>query len=144
MKKMLIALGLLAVATSASAQISYPGSNWSSLTLNPGVIRGTPEDNNVLLQGNLEQGIVWKQMGDWRVNTYGAVSYSADSNGLAYNNKIVPAIGIKMQRPWDSGNLDVGVQLVHQHNFRGVSDGRSSGTGVQIYVQYWMGWNLKK
>ena len=59
MKKTLFAAALLAASFGASAQLAYPGSNWSSLTFNPSVIRGTPEDNNILLQGKLEQGVVW-------------------------------------------------------------------------------------
>lgn len=145
-KTLLVAAALVAMATAsgASAQLAYPGSNWSNLTYNPSPIKG-PEDNNVLLQGNLEQGIVWANVGGWNVNTYGAIGYSADRNGLAYNNKIVPTLGLKFQRPWDKGNLDVGIQVVHQYNFTGVPDGQSkSGTGVQVYVQYWTGWDLKR
>jgi hypothetical protein len=144
MKKTLISLALLAIAGSAVAQLSYPGSNWSSLTYNPSPIKGTPEEDNILFQGNVEQGIVWTKYGDWKVNTYAAVAYSWDRNGLAYNNRISPALGVKLQRQWNGGNLDLGVQVVHQNTFRGVTEGASSGTGIQVYAQYWAGWDLKK
>lgn len=127
----------------ASAQVSYPGSNWSTLSVNPSVVKGTPEDNNVLLQGKLEQGVVWSRLGDWGVNTYGSVGYSWDKNGLSYNNKVSPAVGLKFQRSFEKGQVDIGVEVVHQENFRGVVSGPKSGTGVQAYAQYWFGWNLK-
>lgn len=152
MKKSLIAIAAFAMSAAAFAQnglrpIGYPGSNWSVLTLNPGVIRNTPEDDNILLQGKLEQGIDWKKFGankQWTLNTYLSVGYSWDRNGLAYNNKVVPALGVKMSRRIESGVIDFGVQGVHQYNFRGVSASQPKrGNGIQAYASYWFGWNLK-
>lgn len=144
MKKTLLAIALVAIASSASAQLSMPGSNWSTLTYNPSPIRGTPEDNNTLLQGNIEQGIVWRKLGDWKLNTYGALAYTVDRNGLAYNNKLSPSIGVKLQHDFaNNGVFEVGTAIVHQDNFRGVTAGPKSGTGVNLYAQYWFGWNLK-
>lgn len=145
MKKTLIALALNAVATCASAQLAYPGSNWSNLTYNSNPVRFGDEKTNTLLQGNIEQGIVWKEFsGGWRLNTYAAMGYNFDTIGLPYNNKITPTLGVKFQRPWDGGIWDVGAQVVHQRNFKIPDGSPSSGTGVQAYVQYWTGWNLKR
>lgn len=145
MKKTLIALAVLAASFGASAQSSFPGSNWSELTVNPSVVRGTPEDNNVLLQGNVEQGMIVTTLAKgWRVNTFAGLNYSIDRNALAYNNKLVPMVGVKLQHDFDGGVVDLGVRLVHENHFRGVTAGPSSGTGVQAYVSYWTGWNLKK
>jgi len=144
MKKMIVAAAMLALAGVASAQ-SAPGSAWADLTYNPSPIRGTPEDGNTLLQGRVEQGLIVGKLGAFRVNTFGAVNFSADNNGLAYNNKVAPMVGVKLQR--DLGNqaiLQMGVQVVHQNNFRGVTAGPSSGTGVQAFVSVWSGWDLKK
>lgn len=152
MKKSLIAIAALAMSAVAFAQdgmkpLGFPGSNWSVVTVNPGVVKNTPEDDNVLLQGNLTQGIDWKKFGaekQWTLNTYLSLSYSWDRNGLAYNNKVVPALGVKMSRRYEHGVLDLGVQGVHQYNFRGVSAGQPNrGNGVQMYASYWFGWNLK-
>lgn len=153
MKKSLITIAALAMSTATFAQdgikapLGYPGSNWSVLTLNPGVIRGTPEDDNILLQGKIEQGIDWVKFGTdkaWTLNTYVSLGYSVDRNALAYNNKIVPALGAKMSRRFDNGVLDLGIQAVHENHFRGVAPGvRSRGNGVQAYASYWFGWNLR-
>jgi hypothetical protein len=150
MKAAILAVALLASVTAASAEdkssgpLGYPGSNWSVLTINPSVISGTPEDDNVLLQGRVEQGIDWKKYGNWTLNTYAALGYSADKNELSYNNKFVPALGVKMTRSFSSGVVDIGVQAVYQNNFRGVTSGPNTDYGVQAYVSYWTGWNLKK
>jgi len=146
MKKLLVLTAIAAAAFSANAQVtSYPGSNWSEITVNPGVIRGTPEENNVLLQGNIEQGAIVGRVGDFRVNTFVGLNYSVDRNALSYNNKLVPMLGVKLQRDFSSsGVMDTGIRVVHENHFRGVETGPHSGTGVQLFFSYWTGWNLKK
>jgi hypothetical protein len=143
MKKTLIAAAMLTMAFAASAQSSYPGSNWSEMTVNPGVIAGTPESGNVLLQGNIQQGMIVGEVGAFKVNTFVGMNYSVDRNGLSYNNKLVPMVGVKLQRDIPGGVMDMGVRLVHETHFRGVDTGPKSGTGVQAYISYWTGWNLK-
>lgn len=144
MKKTLLALALVAVSFGAAAG-EAPGSAWASLTYNPSPIRGTPEDNNTLLQGRVEQGLIVGHVGGFKVNTFGAVNYSVDNNGLSYNNKVAPSVGVKLQRGLGSnGIVEFGVQAVYQNNFRGVTSGPSSGTGVQVFANFWSGWDLKK
>jgi hypothetical protein len=146
MKKTLFAVALLVASAGAFAQSSAPGSAWANLTYNPSPIKGTPEDNNTLLQGRVEQGLIVGRVGGFRVNTFGAVNYSVDNNGLAYNNKVSPMLGVKLQRDLgSSGIVEAGVQVVHQYNFRGVAAGQpNSGTGVQAFVSFWSGWDLKR
>lgn len=144
MKKTLIAFAMLSLAAAAGAQ-EMPGSAWATLTVNPSVVKDTLEDNNVMLQGRVEQGYIVGRVGDFRVNTFAAVNYSVDKNGLSYNNKLSPSVGIKMQRNFGSnGIFEMGVQAVHQRNFRGVSYGPREGTGVQAFINVWSGWDLKK
>lgn len=145
MKKILIAMAMAAMSASASAQLAYPGSTWSELTFNPSPIKGTPEDDNVILQGAIQQGIDWKKYGNYTLNTYVGANYSIDKNGLAYNNKFSPMIGVRLIRSFQgSGVAEAGVRVVHQRSFRGVTQGPTSGTGIQVYASYWFGWNLKK
>lgn len=145
MKKLILAVMLTITSIGAQAQLAMPGSNWTELTYNPSPIKGTVEDNNIVVQGALQQGIDWTKLGAWTLNTSVGVNYVADRNGLSYNNKISPLIGIKLRRDFASGSVDVGIRVVHQINFSGVSPGQpKSGTGVQVYAGYWFGWNLKK
>lgn len=145
MKKSLIAMALAVAAVGASAEglkpLAYPGSAWSVLTFPAGVAGS--EEHNTLLQGKVEQGIVWKKFGannEWALNTYGSVGFSADRDGFGYNNKVVPAVGVKMTRSFESGIVDVGVQVVHENRFKD----HQRGTGVQAYVSFWTGWDLRK
>lgn len=144
MKKALFTAALLSAAAVAAAQ-EAPGSAWANLTYNPSPIRGTPEDSNTLLQGRVEQGLIVGRINGFRVNAFGAVNFSADNNGLAYNNKVAPMVGIKLQRDLGKqGIFEAGVQVVHQRNFRGVTAGPSSGTGIQAFASFWSGWDLKR
>lgn len=147
MKKTIFALAMLATTSAfAAGPIGYPGSDWTSFTTNPSPIKGTPEDNNLLLQGNVQQGVDWLKVGhsEWVLDTYVALGYSIDHNGLYYDNKLSPALGVKLRRDYTNSMVEVGVQAIHQDNFRGVTQGPSNGNGMQVYVNYWGGWNLKR
>jgi len=142
-----VILALASMGAMAAEPLGYPGSNWSELTFSPGVIKGTKEDNNILLQGKVEQGIDWMKVSDkWKLNTYASFGYSMDKNKLDYNNKLVPAVGVKLVRDFDHGVLNLGVQAVHERHFNVGPEvtGPVSGSGVQVYASYWFGWNLKK
>ena len=141
MKKTSIAAALLVCAAVHAEPISYPGSTWGSITFPSGLSK--PENHDALLTGRIEQGAVWFNFGEdkrWRLNTYMAVSYSVDNAGLGYNNKYAPVAGVKVQRTFDAGVIDIGLQLAHERRFK---DGVSS-TGPQAYVNWWFGWDLKK
>lgn len=144
-KQILAALVLASLSLGATAQIGYPGSTWSELTISPSVIKGTAEDNNIVFQGAIQQGIDWAQYGNYKFNTFIGMGYIADKNHLSYNNKITPMIGARLIRTYgDAGTAEAGIRLVHQRNFRpGIGEPRS-GTGIQAYAGYWFGWNLKK
>jgi hypothetical protein len=141
MKKMIFAAMMLVVSSFAQAQVAYPGSSWGVVTFPAGI--SDQEKNNVLAQGKAEQGVDLKVMGaqkQWTLNTYASLGYSIDRNKLDYNNKITPAIGVKMTRKFSSAVVDMGVQAYHENHF--VT--HTSGNGVQAYVSYWSGWNLNK
>lgn len=145
MKTILIATAVMTLAMSVNAQNSYPGSAWANMTGNPSVVKNSAEEGNILLQGRVEQGMIIGHVGDFRVNAFGAVNYSVDRNGLDYNNKIAPMVGVKMQRDLGSnGIVEFGVQAVHENHFRATNGSPSNGTGVQAFVSFWSGWDLRK
>lgn len=140
-KSLFLAAALFAVTASAGAEpLEYPGSVWGVVNF-PSATTGA-ERNNVLAQGRVEQGIVWFRFADgkWKLNTYAALSYSLDSEGMSYNNKTVPAVGVKVTREFDQGVVDLGIQAVQENRWK--DDVHSSG--VQAYASWWFGWNLKK
>lgn len=150
--KMFVILAALSVTATATAEpLGYPGSTWGVLTFPSSVINGTPEDDNWLYQGRVVQGVDWFKFGseeDWLFNTYGAFGFSVDRNQLDYNNKLVPAVGAKVSRYFDNGVVDFGVEGVYERHFGDVEPAATNpdrdGFGVQAYVSYWFGWNLKK
>lgn len=136
------ACALFATTDQAKAEpVAYPGSNWSALT-GPSGASGAERDN-ILLQGRIEQGIDWVRFGTdnkLTLNTFASAAYSVDTRGLDYNNKFAPAFGMKVRRSFDSGVLDVGVQLVNERRWKSKSDATIS----QVFISYWFGWDLKK
>ena len=152
MKKILMsaAMVLSLVGTAVMADpIGYPGSTWGVLTAPSSVLHDTPEANNWLYQGKITQGVDWFKFGSddtWVFDTYGSLGLSVDRNKLDYNNKFVPAIGAKVSKLFDNGSIDVGVEGLYERHFGDVDPGytgKRSGFGVQAYVSYWFGWNLK-
>lgn len=133
--------GLLAAAAAAGQPLAYPGSTWTHVSYPSGL--AAPEDRNLLLSGRIEQGAVWFRLGsggEWAFNTYAALNYSADGKGLGYNNKLTPALGMKLTRPLNGGILDLGLQVAHERRFKD----HQSNTGVQAYAGWWAGWDLRR
>ncbi len=140
--RLIVGVSLLSATALVSAEpLSYPGSTWGSVSFPAGLSR--PENHDLLLTGRIEQGAVWMNFGQdnrWRLNTYAALTYSVDNAGLGYYNKYAPAVGVKVQRTFDDGVLDVGVQLAQEHRFKD----NAKATGAQAFVNWWFGWDLKK
>lgn len=140
-KSVFVAAALLAATAFVSAEpLEYPGNVWGVATF-PSATVGA-ERNNVLAQGRIEQGIVWFRFADgkWKLNTYAALGYSLDSEGISYNNKAVPAVGVKVTREFEQGVVDLGVQAVQENRWKD----NVHSSGVQAYASWWFGWNLKK
>lgn len=157
MKKTIVSLtALLASSAALAGPIGYPGSTWGEFVTPSSVIKGSPEDNNWLYLGKVTQGIDWFKFGTdqkWTLDTYASFGFSMDRNHLTYNDKIVPAIGVRVDRSFNNGIVTVGVEALHERHFGDMYNGgspvtgtpvRMSGNGVQAYVSYWFGWNLKK
>ena len=132
------AIGCTAVAAHAEP-LAYPGSTWGALLYPAGL--SELEKTNTLLSGRVEQGIDWFRFADdsWKFNTYAALAYSVDNKGLGYNNKITPALGMKVSKNFDRGVLDLGLQAIHERRWK--EDVNNSG--VQLYASWWFGWDAK-
>jgi hypothetical protein len=150
MKRLLIAAASAAAGAASAAPIGYPGSTWGAVVF-PASVGGEERSgqlvrDNVLLQGKLEQGVDWLRFGDdkYKLNTYAAIGYTFDNKGFSYNNKLSPALGVKVTRTVGTGTLDLGLQVVHEYRLKPGRTERKSDTGVQAYVGWWFGWDLKK
>jgi len=149
----------LAAAGDYAGPIGYPGQTWGYLTFPSSAYNEGIEKNNWIYQGKLTQGVDWLAFGvddQWVFDTYASVGLSVDRLGIQYNNKVVPAIGARMTRKFSKGSIDFGVEGLYEKHFgKRDSSGNlwsvnptspergASGYGVQGYISYWFGWNLK-
>lgn len=125
--------------------IAYPGYTWGNATTPSSVQQGSP-NGNLGYSAKIEQGVDWFAFDTdkkWRFNTYVSALYSRDTSNYAYTwgNQFTPAIGAKIRNVYESGLIEVGVQYVNQTNLN-VSG--QSGSGLQVFANYWMGWDLKR
>lgn len=139
MKQVVTSLIFGMVATSALAGGNFPGSMWAEVSTSPVQPGSTETSTNVQLSGNINQGIRITSIGSWGVVSYVAVSYSADRSGEPYNNKVAPALGIKLVRTYEGANAEMGARYIQEHRSNG-----QRGAAVQLYVNAWSGWNLGK
>ena len=136
----LAAIVAIAMPTVVTAQpLSYPGSMWNTAQYGTGFKQA--DENNALFSGNIEQGIVWTNVGEWQLNTYAALSYSTDRDGYSWNNKAQPGIGIKLQRNIGASSIEVGLQASYAYRWK--EEKNKNASGLTLYVSTWNGWNLK-
>lgn len=122
--------------------IAYPGYIWGYGATPADVTPGSNKNNNIA-NGKIEQGVDWFAFGEdkkWRYNTFVNAYVTSDTAGYDYNNKVQPAVGMKVRRTFDNGMIDIGVQAVYQHN----TVTNQNGTGAQAFASFWFGWDLKK
>ncbi len=133
-----------ATSTSWFNPIALPGSTWGSITWPGSVLDNSPEKNDVIFQGNVEQGADWFKFGDskqFTFNTFVSMPFTVDTDGLPWNNKVQPGIGMKIRHSWgDSGTTDFGVRALYESRWKDNQD----GWGVQLFVNYYTNWNLKR
>lgn len=131
--------GIIFIPASASAlDLHFPGSTYGEFRFPNSPAQ--EENNNMVLEGSLEQGIDWNRFGGgrWTLNTFGEFRYSVDRVGLDYNNRLIPGIGIKLKARISTGIVQIGVKEVNEIRFR--SD-RSDHIALG-FVNYWFGWDL--
>lgn len=131
--------------------IALPGYTWGSLQFPASVIKGIPESNDLIFSGRTEQGADWFKFGsnkEFTFNTFVAMSYSADHEGLPYNNYVRPQVGMQIRHSWaNGGSGTLGVAYQWEDRYRGTSyggiDSPKSGNGVVVYYNYYGSWDLK-
>jgi len=150
MKNAIVAALLLTSTSFATAAgpLGYPGVTWNTIVASN---KSGVDQPALQMQGIIEQGIDWTHLdvrGKWTLNTYAAVTYSLDSNSA---RTYTPQIGVKTNRRYDNGSLDLGVRVMDNHgtskaNYLPGSPSVSTGKGrsVQAYGTFWFDWNLKK
>ncbi len=87
-----------------SYPISFPGNTWGSITTPSALTK--EEDGNMLLEGSVEQGIVWAITDAGALNSFIDIAYKADTKGIDWNNSINMSLGVKLDKQL-SKNLSI-------------------------------------
>lgn len=138
MKKIILALALMAPTAAMAEPVAYPGQAWVNVT---GPHVGGEEEGNWIATGKIQQGVDWTELNGWRLNTAVSVTASIDTKGFEWNNRLMPAVSASVRKNTEAGQFELGVQLVHEKHFgkKYVTEKREA-TGVQLFANYWVGW----
>jgi hypothetical protein len=146
-KNLLIAvLGCFALTTVCAAQggalpaaqvplvnaSGLPGQTWTVVgNLSP------IEHDNFYTQSYAEQGaaIYGNRSGSMTVTPYVSVGLVLDTQGLKWNNKIEPRVGVKVNRIFRNGIISVGSAYSYENRFRS-----TESSALILYAQDWFGW----
>lgn len=73
----------------------YPGFTWGGVRY-PGSQEIVDEDN-LILEGAMEQGLDWYSDGTVTINTFARLAYTLDTEGIEWNNHVTYGIGSKLK-----------------------------------------------
>jgi hypothetical protein len=109
-----------------------PGQAWTSLgNLSP------IEHNNGYSQSYMEQSAAMfaTNSGSLTLTPYVSLGLVLDTKGYAWNNKVEPRFGIKVNRLFRSGVVSVGSAYAYEDRFNSIVS-----SGLILYAQDWFGW----
>jgi hypothetical protein len=77
------------------------------------------ENDDLLIEGVVEQGIDWMRVGDrGALNTFASLEFQADTEGLDYYRSISGGLGVKLKFPFGrTGLLQIGAEYVVDHRW---------------------------
>lgn len=107
--------------------------SYGSLEYKGSLIKG--DDNVVLTVGGEYSSDYAFDESKWRVVPFVDMHMAWDLDQNNYNNKIIPAAGVKLRRPIEKGELFVGVKL--EADYRWVND--TLDTGPMIFAGWYKG-----
>lgn len=93
---------------SNSYPISFPGDTWGSISTPSALTK--EEDGNVIIEGAVEQGIIWINTDAGVLNSFVDIAYKADTKGIDWNNSIKMSLGVKLDKKL-SKNLSISYGL---------------------------------
>jgi hypothetical protein len=125
--------GALPAAQSPIVNASgLPGQTWTALgNLSP------IEHDNFYTQSYIEQGaaLYGNRTGSMTVTPYVSVGLVLDTQGLKWNNKIEPRVGLKLNRLFRNGIISMGSAYSYENRFRS-----TESSALILYAQDWFGW----
>ena len=124
-KKPITRFGLTKSATilKSYGTLAYPGS----------LVEG---DTNAVLTLGGELSVDYKiKKSDYFITPFIDTHFSWDLNGNNYNNKIIPAIGVKLRRPIKNGEIFLGVK--YEADYRWIDN--TINTGPMVFLGWYKG-----
>ena len=111
----------------------FPGSSWAAFgNISP------VEHGNWIGQAYLSQGIVAKRIGRTALVPYAESTFSRDSKGFDWDNKIVCGSGVKAAFTEGNAYTEIGAGYLHEERLH---SGQSAG-GLSVFLNFSFGWNL--
>jgi len=109
-----------------------PGQAWTSFgNLSP------IEHNNGYSQSYMEQSaaVFATNSGSVTLTLYASLGLALDTKGYAWNNKVEPRFGIKVNKRFRFGVVSLGSAYAYEDRFNSVIS-----SGLVLYAQDWFGW----
>lgn len=114
--------------------LAFPGLTWGNVRY-----PASQEDldsHNALLQGSLEQGVDWRNIGRRGIlNTYISLDYSFDTKRHDWNNFAKLGVGVKLKNFLDKDGFVIGAKLVRDERF--VLN--STNVSVMVFLNWYRG-----
>lgn len=111
----------------------FPGSTWAAVGNISPVERG-----NIIGQGYFSQGVVAKRFRGTTLVPYAETTFSRDSKGFDWDNKIIYGGGLKAVIPRAPLYTELGAAYLREDRFRS----ERSASGLTVFMNFSFGWNL--
>ena len=146
LKSLFTLFAVLALATLSAAQdgaasalqgslvdaVGLPGQGWTSIGNQSPI-----EHNNFYLQSYVEQSaaVYSTFSGSVTVTPFVGMGLVLDTKGYEWNNKVLPRIGVKVNKYFRKGVVSVGSAYAYEDRFKSFNS-----SGMTVFVQDWFGW----
>src|SRR5690242_19843967 len=112
--------------------MGLPGESWTTAgNLSP------VEHGNGYVQSYVEQdaAVLASRSGSLSLTPYVSLGLVLDTKGYAWNNKVEPQAGIKLNKSLPHGVVSMGTAYTYEDRFNSLQS-----SGMVLYVQDWFGW----
>lgn len=112
--------------------VGLPGQGWTSIGNQSPI-----EHNNFYLQSYVEQSaaLYSTYSGSVTVTPFVGMGLVLDTKGYEWNNKVLPRIGMKVNKYFRKGVVSVGSAYAYEDRFKSFNS-----SGVTVFAQDWFGW----
>ena len=112
--------------------VGLPGQGWTSIGNQSPI-----EHNNFYLQSYVEQSaaLYSTYSGSVTVTPFVGMGLVLDTKGYEWNNKVLPRIGMKVNKYFRKGVVSVGSAYAYEDRFKSFNS-----SGLTVFAQDWFGW----